>query len=79
MGSGKIAGIAIVSIIIGIVIGYGIGGSTPVTDEMAFTPDSVQETSGLSGEVNIGLILPLTGDLATHGEENWEGSKPPVW
>jgi branched-chain amino acid transport system substrate-binding protein len=29
----------------------------------------------LYGEVNIGLILPLTGDLATHGEENWEGSK----
>jgi len=35
----------------------------------------MEETGGLSGEVNIGLILPLTGDLATHGEENWEGSK----
>ena len=34
-----------------------------------------EETSGLSGEVTIGLILPLTGDLATHGAENHEGSK----
>ncbi len=31
--------------------------------------------TGLSGEVTIGLILPLTGDLATHGAENHEGSK----
>ena len=31
--------------------------------------------SDLKGEVTIGLILPLTGDLATHGIENHEGSK----
>ncbi|WP_316505325.1 ABC transporter substrate-binding protein [Nitrosopumilus sp.] len=34
-----------------------------------------EDTTGLSGEVTIGLILPLTGDLATHGIENHEGSK----
>ncbi|MFQ5782101.1 MAG: ABC transporter substrate-binding protein [Nitrosopumilus sp.] len=34
-----------------------------------------EDGSGLSGEVTIGLILPLTGDLATHGIENHEGSK----
>jgi branched-chain amino acid transport system substrate-binding protein len=74
--SGKMAGIAIAAIIIGIGIGYGIGGSNnEAGDSTAGTDSTVLETSGLSGEVNIGLILPLTGDLATHGEENWEGSK----
>ena len=33
------------------------------------------DVPGLSGEVTIGLILPLTGDLATHGIENHAGSK----
>ncbi len=75
MSSGKIAVIAVVFIIIGIVIGYGIGSSTDISESSTTTDSTVQETSGLSGEVNIGLILPLTGDLATHGEENWEGSK----
>ena len=36
---------------------------------------SVEDVPGLSGEVMIGLILPLTGDLATHGIENHAGSK----
>ncbi len=71
--SGKMAGIAIVAIIIGIVIIYGISGTD--TETPAPTEEQMEETGGLSGEVNIGLILPLTGDLATHGEENWEGSK----
>lgn len=39
------------------------------------TIESSTETSGLSGEITIGLILPLTGDLAHKGHENWEGSK----
>jgi len=73
--SGRMAGIAIVSIIIGIVIGYGIGSSTESSESVTITETTVQQPSGLSGVVNIGLILPLTGDLATHGEENWEGSK----
>jgi len=74
--SGKMAGIAIVAIIIGIGIGYGLGGSNTEPGDSATVTDSTSlETPRLSGEVNIGLILPLTGDLATHGEENWEGSK----
>ncbi len=35
----------------------------------------VEYGTDLQGEVTIGLILPLTGDLATHGIENHEGSK----
>jgi len=73
--SGKMAGIAIVAIIIGIGIGYGIGSSTESSESVTVTETTVQQPSGLSGDINIGLILPLTGDLATHGEENWEGSK----
>ncbi len=74
--SGKMAGIAIAAIIIGIGIGYGIGGSNTEPGDSAVVTDSTTlDPYGLSGEVNIGLILPLTGDLATHGEENWEGSK----
>ncbi len=71
--SGKMAGIAIVAIIIGIVIIFGTSGTD--TETPSPTEEQMEETGGLSGEVNIGLILPLTGDLATHGEENWEGSK----
>jgi len=68
---GKKVGIAIVIAIIGIGVGYGVIG----TDEVSESATDVEEVSGLSGEINIGLILPLSGDLATHGIENWEGSK----
>ena len=71
--SGKIIGIAIVSIIIIIGLAYVIGGSDTEVNES--TDSAVQEISELSGVVDIGLILPLSGDLATHGLENLEGSK----
>ena len=71
--AGKIIGIAIVSVIIIIGLGYVIGGSDTEISES--TDSAVQEISELSGVVNIGLILPLSGDLATHGLENLEGSK----
>jgi branched-chain amino acid transport system substrate-binding protein len=73
MGSGKKIGMGIGAILIAIGIAYGILGTDTDTTETSETP--TVETTGLSGEVTIGLILPLTGDLATHGEENWEGSK----
>jgi len=70
---GKIIGIAIVSIIIIIGLGIVIGGSDTEVSES--TDSAVQEISELSGVVNIGLILPLSGELSTHGLENLEGSK----
>ncbi len=71
--AGKIIVIAILSIIIVIGLGYVVGGSDTEVSES--TDSTVQEISELSGVVNIGLILPLSGDLATHGLENLEGSK----
>lgn len=71
--SGKPIGIGIIiGIIIGLVIGFGV--SSPESSEDT-TTQTMEQNPQLSGEVTIGLILPLTGDLATHGEENWEGSK----
>jgi len=71
--AGKIIGIAIISIIIVIGLAYVIGDSDTEVSES--TDSTVQEISELSGVVNIGLILPLSGDLATHGLENLEGSR----
>ena len=44
---------------------------------MAMDDDSMamDDASALSGEVSVGSLLPLTGDLATHGEENMEGTR----
>ena len=77
MDSKKI-GIGIAIIIIGIAAAYAVSGTGMEIFDMGESPDDAvrtSETSGLSGEVTIGLILPLTGDLATHGVENHEGSK----
>ena len=71
--AGKIIGIIIVGIVIVIGLGIVIGGSDTEVSES--TDSTVQEISELSGVVNIGLILPLSGDLATHGLENLEGSR----
>ena len=53
--TGKMVGVAIVAIIIGIGIGYGISGSDSETTSAPTT--IVQEPTGLSGEITIGLIL----------------------
>ncbi len=71
--AGKIIGIVIVIIIIIVGLGYVIGGSDTEVSESGGS--TLQEISELSGVVDIGLILPLSGDLATHGLENLEGSK----
>ena len=71
--AGKIIGIGIVIIIIIIGLAFVVGDSDTEISES--TDSTVEEISELSGVVNIGLILPLSGDLATHGLENLEGSK----
>ncbi len=71
--------IYIAATLIAIVLVYGIFTiPSEKLDNNSQVIDSTNETdtaSKLSGEVKIGLILPLTGDLATHGLENLEGSK----
>ncbi len=76
--TGKIIGIGIAIIIIGIGVIYGMGGideNNQAPTETTMPETVVAEDAGLTGEIDIGLILPLSGDLATHGIENWEGSK----
>ncbi len=73
MSSCNKIGIGIAGVLIAIGIAYGVLGiATETSTEPSELPAPIE---GLSGEVKIGLILPLSGDLATHGEENWEGSK----
>ncbi len=73
MSSGKKIGIGIAGVLIVIGIAYGVLGiATETSTEPSESPAPIE---GLSGEVKIGLILPLSGDLATHGIENHEGSK----
>ncbi len=74
--SGKAIGLGIIiGLAIGVAIGLGMGNSEQVEISETSPAQIMDESSQLSGEIKIGLILPLTGDLATHGEENWEGSK----
>jgi len=74
--SGKSIGIGIIiGLSIGIGIGLGMGNFEPVEISETSPAQVMEDSLQLSGEIKIGLILPLTGDLATHGLENLEGSK----
>ena len=76
MGAGKTITVGIIALVVGIIIGFGV--DNPITTETNSDTSSSQITEQnpqLAGEITIGLILPLTGDLSTHGEENWAGSK----
>lgn len=59
--------IAVVLLVVGIVIGYGIGVATAPkpAPEVAPTPAPV----GLTGEIRVGALLPLTGVLSTFGAQ----------
>ena len=74
---GKTIGIGIIiGLVIGLGIGFGIVNPETVETSSETSPAQIMEQNPrLTGEVTIGLILPLTGDLSTHGEENWAGSK----
>lgn len=46
-----------------------------VIDESPDTAGNTPDSAGLTGEILVGSILPLTGDLSTHGEENLVGTR----
>ena len=75
MDSKKAAGIGIAAVAVAVAIAIGVVGMEPAPDAPSEPMVSTEEPTGLSGDVTIGLILPLTGDLASKGHENWEGSK----
>ncbi len=47
----------------------------PMMEDDMMKDPMMEETAGLSGEVTIGAIVPLTGDWSTHGLGSNEGSK----
>lgn len=71
----KAAAIGIAAVAIAIGVTFGVMDTEPSPEMTQEESAQAGETAGLSGEVTIGLILPLTGDLASKGHENWEGSK----
>jgi branched-chain amino acid transport system substrate-binding protein len=76
LGTGKTITVGIIAIVIGIIIGFGIDNPIPTETNSNISSSQITEQNPqLAGEITIGLILPLTGDLSTHGEENWAGSK----
>ncbi|MEM1611601.1 MAG: ABC transporter substrate-binding protein [Sulfolobales archaeon] len=60
--------IYVVLLVVGIAAGYAIGGS--VTTQPAKVVTVTQPVSGLRGEILIGALLPLSGDLASEGPLN---------
>jgi branched-chain amino acid transport system substrate-binding protein len=64
-GMGTTALVSIATLILGIVIG------AFAVAPVAVTPPTV----GLTGEIQIGALLPLTGDLASYGENSREAVK----
>lgn len=65
--------VPVAAIILGIAIGYGIGASQPAPATVA--PGGEAAPAGLTGEVTLGVLLPTTGDLSAHGEENLAGTR----
>ncbi len=76
MGTGKTITVGIIALVVGVIIGFGIDNPIPTeTNSNTSSSQITEQNPQLAGEITIGLILPLTGDLSTHGEENWAGSK----
>ena len=69
MNKALLAGIGIV--LVSIIIIYASQSNITVQD----TSDPTSQVLGLTGEISIGEIVPLTGDWSSHGIENHEGSK----
>ena len=80
--------IIVLSVLVLLVVGYyaflpgdmspsisSASNTTELWDRFGALPSTVNPNSNLRGEIPIGVILPLTGNLAAHGEENLEGTK----
>lgn len=74
-----VAAAAVIAAVVAYAVVAGGDAMPPAVDDIddAAKPSAGMGTGAesLEGEVDIGVILPLTGDLATHGTENWEGTK----
>jgi len=66
--------ITVVSVIIIIGLGYAYDDLTKPAYDSASTIQG-EKTFELSGNVSIGVILPITGDLSSHGAENRDSIK----
>jgi branched-chain amino acid transport system substrate-binding protein len=72
ISTGAAAGLAVVLLVVGLAIGaFAIGPAvTPARVETVRVTERVTVAAGLTGEVTIGALLPLTGDLASLGENS---------
>ena len=64
-----------VAVLLGVAIGYGLGASQPAGVMTAPEGSVAAAPGGLEGEVTLGVLLPTTGDLSAHGEENLAGTR----
>jgi branched-chain amino acid transport system substrate-binding protein len=66
------AGLAVVLLVVGLAIGaFALGPAVaPARTETVRVTERVTVAAGLTGEVTIGALLPLTGDLASYGENS---------
>jgi len=66
------AGLAVVLLVVGLAIGaFALGPAVaPARVETVRVTERVTVAAGLTGEVTIGALLPLTGDLASLGENS---------
>ena len=65
----------VAALLVGIIVGMGMNNPESVSSfESSLVNGITEQNSQLTGDVAIGLILPLTGDQSTHGEENTAGA-----
>ncbi|ABK77851.1 ABC-type branched-chain amino acid transport system, periplasmic component [Cenarchaeum symbiosum A] len=64
--------IGAIGVAVGISIGLAVGFSYTATDAAApaAAPEQAMERMGPSGTIDIGVVLPATGDLSSHGYDN---------
>lgn len=72
ISTGAAAGLAVALLVVGLVIGaFALGPAvTPPREVVRTEVRTVTAPAGLRGEVLIGALLPLTGDLASYGENS---------